>query len=481
MPEEKGWPVSTCFRNHELTLSQVKCDDIVPACANCQKAALSCRRRLPGKHWSVSARSSVNSRRRQSDGSAEKRKASLPPLAPRLPSSDIESQDVHRDREDGLSAADQLPESSLNMLNIFPSKESVSGFFGGSSASSFMRQIQNVVDERLGSGRAIVAGQGYVLPSTKSAKEGQHSVSSTSDFLPPKTLSDDLFAAYWQLVHPIYPFLERSQTEADYAALWSRTPRLHADSTFACILFCMLAISCQSSELVTLRERKQQAKILYSQAKSQLNNLQFVSVAQVQCYLLMAQYLQSTDEHHQCWITTGLAVRTAQSIGLHLPETSERATSRSSREMMRRVWHGCALMERITAMAYGRPLIVHKSVAGSVPLPEPDIDQQSVRHRKAEPDFVWLFIESIKLFRLFSFVMLRFYASHPSLSLREGDLIQYISGTWATVPGDEGRNIISLDRDLARWRKDVPAHLANLPPPSATSIADRQAVVLYQR
>lgn len=42
----------------------------------------------------------------------------------------------------------------------------------------------------------------------------------------------------------------------------------------------------------------------------------------------------------------GAAVRTAQSLGLHLPETSAEVEDERERELWRRVWYGCVLMDR---------------------------------------------------------------------------------------------------------------------------------------
>jgi hypothetical protein len=45
----------------------------------------------------------------------------------------------------------------------------------------------------------------------------------------------------------------------------------------------------------------------------------------------------------------GLATRFAESLELHLPETSANAPSVGQRESLRRVWHGCILLDRYVA------------------------------------------------------------------------------------------------------------------------------------
>ena len=69
------------------------------------------------------------------------------------------------------------------------------------------------------------------------------------------------------------------------------------------------------------------------------------SVELVQYLLLTSQYLQSTNHPHQTWMVVGSAIRTAQSVGLHLVETSA-AQELEDRELLRRIWYGCVLMDR---------------------------------------------------------------------------------------------------------------------------------------
>jgi hypothetical protein len=73
-------------------------------------------------------------------------------------------------------------------------------------------------------------------------------------------------------------------------------------------------------------------------------------------------------QFHQCWMVIGLAVRTAQSLGLHLPETSAQISSPRRQQMTRRFWYGCVLMDT-TLMTYGRPTMVKSHAATVVPLP----------------------------------------------------------------------------------------------------------------
>lgn len=78
-----------------------------------------------------------------------------------------------------------------------------------------------------------------------------------------------------------------------------------------------------------------------------------VRVLLAQCfYLLLAQW---TD---RCWLTLGLAIRIAQSIGLHIErEQSQKneALTEVAMEMQRRTWHSLYVLDRLLSVQLGRP------------------------------------------------------------------------------------------------------------------------------
>jgi hypothetical protein len=72
----------------------------------------------------------------------------------------------------------------------------------------------------------------------------------------------------------------------------------------------------------------------------------------VQLGILTAFYLQSTENHSKWWNITGLTIRIAQNMGLHLSVEDGRkrglnlcAPTQLQTEMRARVWHGCVLLD----------------------------------------------------------------------------------------------------------------------------------------
>jgi hypothetical protein len=153
---------------------------------------------------------------------------------------------------------------------------------------------------------------------------------------------------YWFYVDPLYPFLDRKRWDRSYEAIFAGT-RLDVDERlFVATLNIVLALSTQLVETLS-HEAREEASNNYLQRAQELQPVHLagpVSLELVQYLLLTSQFLQSTDQPHHTWMAVGSAIRTAQSLGLHLEETSSSRADVSERELIRRVWYGCVLMDR---------------------------------------------------------------------------------------------------------------------------------------
>jgi hypothetical protein len=171
--------------------------------------------------------------------------------------------------------------------------------------------------------------------------------------LPSRKTADNLLRIYWDIVHPLFPFLNQEQFEEAYEGIWSGRPSESDESLMMCTLNVVFALASQYSENVLSKERETASAKFFDRAQDLLNlDLWGTgSVQLVQCLLLMSQYLQSINSLHQCWMVGGLATRVAEGLGLHLPETSANAPSIQQREHLRRLWHGCILLDRYVLVA----------------------------------------------------------------------------------------------------------------------------------
>ena len=166
--------------------------------------------------------------------------------------------------------------------------------------------------------------------------------------LPPRRTADRLVGVYWLYVDPLYPFLDRRKWESTYESLFAGTAITSDEGTFVATLNAIFALSTQLVESLDSEQRNSASDAYFRKAQEllDLNLWDSRSLDLVQFLLLMSQYLQSSSCPHQTWMVLGAAVRTAQSLGLHLPETSSEVTNERERELLWKVWYGCVLMDR---------------------------------------------------------------------------------------------------------------------------------------
>lgn len=225
------------------------------------------------------------------------------------------------------------------------------GFFGSSSAASFMKQVKSAVEEKVSSPESKPSDSVGENPprSTLMSRRKNNIESELATYaLPPRKFADGLMDVYWNLVFPLYPFVDRAQLNAQYNNIWTGESSEYDENMLMCTFNTIFALSCQLSDSIEPRERRASADVFFSRAKEllQFNLWNSGSAELIQCLLLMGQYLQSTDSAHQCWIVIGLAVRNAQSLGLHLPSTISRFESLQEQRLARIIWYGCVLMDR---------------------------------------------------------------------------------------------------------------------------------------
>lgn len=234
------------------------------------------------------------------------------------------------------------------MMGAVEEGRATQGFFGSSSAAGFMRQIQTAVDQRVSSPDRRSPGPTIALRSDLSSGRGAVPRGPPDYALPPRRTADSLMDVYWNYVFPLYPFVDSAQMKVHYAQIWEGGTSLHDESMRMCTFNVIFALASQLADFIPPEEREGAADAFFARAKDLLhfNLWDTGSAGLIQCLLLMAQYLQSTDSAHQCWIVTGLAIRNAQSLGLHLAGTIVRLRGLHEQQLARKLWHGCVLMDR---------------------------------------------------------------------------------------------------------------------------------------
>ncbi|KAJ8518348.1 hypothetical protein ONZ45_g4542 [Pleurotus djamor] len=186
---------------------------------------------------------------------------------------------------------------------------------------------------------------------------------------PEPDLADKLIEAYFSRFHFLMPVLDKPSFLRQYQKLMENkhdAAHVRSEAAFVALVFAVYACAAhlvQDSRLTAGRSLDEggMGMVYYERALI----LQYIShahtqVAHVQCFLLMSSFLCSVNCLPQAWILVGQAVRTGQDLGLHRSPRRLVITP-IEKETRRRIWWGVYTLDRMLALALGRPLGVNDS------------------------------------------------------------------------------------------------------------------------
>ncbi|EWG49267.1 hypothetical protein FVEG_08843 [Fusarium verticillioides 7600] len=382
-------------------------------------------------------------------------------------------------RNVGASVCSNSPSAVDSMTAVIDEGTSTEEFFGKSSAGSFTAQIKKAIDVRLG--KPTSSSDNASNTSRSAGVMGSASVTSPdfSYVLPPRRQADHLIELYWFYVDPLYPFLDRNRWTRAYNAIFSGTTMDLNERVFVATLNVILALSTQLVESHSLEQREQSSETYFQRAQELLPMSPWEpgSLELVQCLLVTSQYLQSTYNPHQTWMVIGSAIRMAQGLGLHLPETSANRSEPGERELLRRIWYGCVLMDRMVSVTHGRPAMISLHPAKNVPHPAETSNAQNVMQGL---EYYSFFVRSVRLYEIIHKTMIAFYDGSQGSKPKEKESHFDLEG----LDGEDENldRVVQLDRCISRWQSKLPDHLRwELLESNTDEIARRQAVILRMR
>ena len=174
---------------------------------------------------------------------------------------------------------------------------------------------------------------------------------------PPRQTANDFVECFWDFVHPLFPVLHKTTFMHRYQMIWNGdgfTQNHHDPSAdmeeaiFTSTLNIIFALGCQFSRIVPAQSKTSMARDFYQRARQIYNYelLDSMSIPSVQMLLLTGVYLQSAQSANRCWNVIGLAIRAAQGLGLHVETSKSRRQCQVDREVRRRIWHCCLVLDR---------------------------------------------------------------------------------------------------------------------------------------
>ncbi|KIM77707.1 hypothetical protein PILCRDRAFT_825147 [Piloderma croceum F 1598] len=177
--------------------------------------------------------------------------------------------------------------------------------------------------------------------------------------LPHRFVADRLVDAYFKFRHPLNAYLHENSFRSRYRRLWFSEDLGGEEATqnnlaWLGLVNLVFAFGSKYARVATdiLRFFKRAKTLVFS------GLLQAGSIELIQALLLMGQYLHGSLELKNCWTVVGLAIRTAQGLGLHL-DRGEFAANVVEHEVRKRFWWGCFILDRVLRMKVGRPPTIH--------------------------------------------------------------------------------------------------------------------------
>ncbi|KAF2163955.1 hypothetical protein M409DRAFT_57060 [Zasmidium cellare ATCC 36951] len=466
----------------ECRAKKIKCDSRREVCGPCQRTGSSC-------HWGI--------RKKRSAGVSKQELSRLKIRVEELETAAAKSAGVENAQAFPPTSPAGPPESSLAgedaaetpaMMGLAADgasplgpRQQVHNGYSNFRTVSFVNQLLTAID---GSSTPVKPRSAPLSRSrsssvwTKEPKEGPR-----DHILPNRSRADHLLAVYWRLVHTLYPFLDADEIESRYRKVWTGEDSGADSTTFLCLLNIIFSLGCHFDSTTAPETRSENAAVFFGRAQEllSLQSLRYPSLLTVQCYLLMGQFLQSSNDPQLCWIVVGIAIRLAQSLGLDL----ERANARDCKSQVARcVWHGCVMMDRTLSTVFGRPSIITPREAASVPLPEAH-DRGIACNCTTMPcskeegqSAMHFFIESLKLFELTSKPLEAF---HDQAAPREKTSINMTPWPPACIEPKVLAAVLDVDKATWSWVNGLPLHLRRDSTVVRSAVHVRQTNILFLR
>ena len=307
--------------------------------------------------------------------------------------------------------------------------------------------------------------------------------------LPQRQLADKLVAAYFAYRHPLNPYLHEGTFRQRYERLWLSHEAGGEEATSSNVVWIGLVnlVFAFGSDHGKIRGQMSNATPsssfssgfpqkafdrdharFFRRAKTLVLSgiLQTGKIELVQALLLLGHHFHGSLELNHCWTVVGLAIRTAQELGLYL-DPAQFTTNIVEQEVHKRVWWGCFAMDRLISTKVGRPPMILDGahIRADLPLSVDDEflnEQAGFRQPEGSPSKLEFLRYIVGHCRLVERVLnMMFKGNSGSITPRQT----------TTAQGTESRPVIKmdlpdllaksieLDGDLLKWQTALPPHL----------------------
>jgi hypothetical protein len=190
--------------------------------------------------------------------------------------------------------------------------------------------------------------------------------------LPQRVVADEYFTAYIVFVHPSFHAVRESTFASQYRQFFDRSAK--PPRKWLAILNMLFAIGCRHSKLMGLTHASHENDLVFLSRAWKLGMrsnflLEHTDLQQIQLEFLVAVYFLCLGQVHRASKLSGLALRSAISLGINLRLTDDR-TPNASKEARCRLWWSIYSLEHLLTSMHGRVSDVGESLC-AVPPPIP--------------------------------------------------------------------------------------------------------------
>ncbi|KAI0028028.1 fungal-specific transcription factor domain-containing protein [Vararia minispora EC-137] len=273
---------------------------------------------------------------------------------------------------------------------------------------------------------------------------------------PPRDLADALIGAYFLRFHFLCPIIDKPMFMRQYQVIMDHTGDINlsrSETAFIALVFAVFACAAPLLDDPRLKGDKDDdggMGMVYYERSLILSYISHAStqVAHVQCFVLLSSFLCSVNCLPQAWILTGQGLRIAQDLGMH---RSPRRLNISAieKETRRKIWWGVYTLDRMLALALGRPIGAEDADC-DVELPVAIDDEQLASYfdgapmQSEHPALMAGFAALCSLYGIAGRVMRQVYGV-DNLDISEADRRAQLH-----------KDVELLDAELTKWLEELP-------------------------
>ncbi|CAO3608615.1 unnamed protein product [Mucor hiemalis] len=250
--------------------------------------------------------------------------------------------------------------------------------------------------------------------------------------LPPKELTDYLVDMYFKRINVVLPILDMDQFYDSY------NKKGYAD-TFIPIILTVCRVTCRllKKDDPLVKKYKVDRANLFRDIERQMDlyfDLDFLEpkIETIQVLLLSASNAAKWGLESADWISTSIAVKMAQDLGLHRANTQHEGIPKKETEAKKRLWWSAYVIDRVVCASLGRPLTISDA----------DCD---VEYPDSEDSNYFLFTNLVKL------------------SCILGDVLRALCSPRARLMSEKGLGLENISRNLEQmlleWKRSLPPNL----------------------